>query len=149
MKSRATTPEAYVKALPADRREAMAAVRAVILKNLPKGDEEVLDFGMLAYVVPLRRFPDTYNGRPLMVAALASQKHYLSVYLMGVYESAALRKWFTSQCQKSGRKHDLGKCCVRFRKAEDLPLEVVGEAIARVSVENCLKLYRKSRKGRA
>lgn len=146
MKSRATTPDAYLKSLPAGRREAIGAVRAVILKNLPEGYEEVVDFGMLAYVIPLRRYPDTYNGHPLGVVALASQKQYMSLYLMCVYGSAALKTWFASEFKKAGKKLDMGKSCVRFKRIEDLPLGVIGAAVARVSVDEYVKLYEKSRK---
>ena len=149
MKSSAKTPEAYVKSLPADRRAAISQVRAVLLKNLPEGYEEIVDFGMLAYVVPLKRLPETYNGHPLPIAALASQKQYMSVYLMGVYGDKASRTWFESAFQKAGKKLDMGKFCVRFRKIDDLPLEVIGKAVARVSVDAYLKIYEKSRQGKA
>lgn len=146
MKSSAKTPDAYVKSLPADRREAVSQVRKVILKNLPKGYEEIVDFGMLAYVVPLQRLPDTYNGHPLAIAALASQKQYMSVYLMGVYGHRPTRAWFESEFRKAGKKLDMGKSCVRFKKLDDLPLDVIGKAIARVSVDDYVKIYEKSRK---
>jgi hypothetical protein len=146
MKSRVTTPDAYVKSLPADRRDAIRAVRATILKHLPKGYEETVDFGMLTYVVPLKRYPDTYNGRPLAIAALASQKQYLSLYLMCVYGSAALKTWFASEFKKAGKKLDMGKPCVRFKSVDDLPLDVVGKAIARVSVGDFLRIYERSRR---
>src|SRR5262249_54768370 len=109
MKSSAKSPDEYVKSLPADRREAIGAVRAAILKNLPKGFEEMVDFGMLAYVVPLKRLPDTYNGHPLPIAALASQKNYMSVYLMCVYGNAKLKAWFAAEFKKAGKKLDMGK----------------------------------------
>ena len=149
MKISAATPAAYLKALPADRRAAVAAIRSVIRRNLPKGYEEIVDYGMLVYVVPLKRFPDTYNGHPLGIAALGSQKHYLSLYLMCVYGDGKLRAWFQSEFKKAGKKLDMGKACVRFRKVEDLPLGVIGKAIARVPVEKYLEIYRKSRKGKA
>ena len=145
MKSSAKTPDAYVKSLPADRRHAIRQVRAVILKHLPKGYQEIVDFGMLAYVVPLKRLPETYNGHPLPIAALASQKQYMSVYLMCVYGDTASRSWFQSEFRKAGKKLDMGKSCVRFRKLDDLPLEVIGKAVARVSVDAYLKIYEKSR----
>ena len=107
MKSKAKTPKAYVDGLPPGRREAVAKVRAVILKNLPKGYEETVDFGLLAYVVPLKRYPDTYNGHPLMVAALASQKQYMSVYLMCVYADKATATWFKAEYRKRGKKLDM------------------------------------------
>lgn len=146
MKSAAKTPDAYVKSLPAERREAVAAVRNVILKNLPKGYEETVDFGMLTYVVPLKRYPDTYNGRPLAIAALASQKQYMSVYLMGVYGSPKLKTWFASEFKKAGKNLDMGKSCVRFKRIEDLPLGVIGEAVAKVPVDDYLRIYEASRK---
>jgi hypothetical protein len=146
MKSAAKTPDAYVKSLPAERRDAIGAVRAVILKNLPEGYEEVVDFGMLAYVIPLKRYPDTYNGHPLAVVALASQKQYMSLYLMCVYGSATLKTWFASAFKKAGKTLAMGKSCVRFKRIEDLPLGVIGEAVARVSVDEYLKRYEKSRR---
>ncbi|HEV3026386.1 MAG TPA: DUF1801 domain-containing protein [Planctomycetota bacterium] len=146
MKSRAQTPDAYVKSLPPERREAISAVRATIRRNLPDGYEEIVDFGMLAYVVPLRRFPDTYNGHPLAIAALASQKQYMSVYLMCVYGDPALRVWFESEFRKAGKKLDMGKSCVRFKKLDDLPLGVLGQAVARVSPGAFLQIYKRSRK---
>src|SRR4051812_10696840 len=146
MNSAAKTPDAYVKSLPAERRDAIGAVRAVILKNLPEGYEEVVDFGMLAYVIPLKRYPDTYNGHPLAVVALASQKQYMSLYLMCVYGSATLKTWFASAFKKAGKTLDMGKSCVRFKRIEDLPLGVIGEAVARVSVDEYLRVYEKSRK---
>ncbi|MBV8880946.1 MAG: DUF1801 domain-containing protein [Planctomycetaceae bacterium] len=146
MKSSARTPDAYVKSLPADRREAIAAVRAVVLDHLPKGFVEIVDFGMLSYVVPLERFPDTYNGHPLPIVALASQKRSMSLYLMCVYGHPATRAWFVSAFRKAGKKLDRGKSCVRFKSVDDLPLDVIGKAVARVSVARFLALYRKSRK---
>ena len=146
MKSRAKMPAAYVKSLPAERREAISHVRKVILENLPEGYEETVDFGMLAYVVPLKRFPDTYNGHALAIAALASQKNYMAVYLMCVYGSKPLARWFQSAFKKAGKKLDMGKSCVRFKSIDDLPLDVIGEAIGRVSVDAFLKIYEKSRR---
>ena len=148
MKSSAKTPDAYVKSLPADRREAISAVRKVILKNLPKGYEEIVDFGMLAYVVPLKRFPNTYNGHPAMIAALASQKQYMSVYLMGVYGSGAVAKSFAAAFKKAGKKLDKGKSCVRFKSLDDLVLDALGDVIAAVPVEQYLKIYEQSRTGK-
>jgi len=148
MKSSAATPDAYVKSLSEDRRRAIAAVRKVILDNLPEGYEEVVDFGMLVYVVPLRRFPDTYNGHPLGIVALASQKQYMSLYLMCVYGDPKTRAWFEAEFRKAGKKLDIGKSCVRFRTLDDLPLDVIGKAVARVPVMKLLEMYRKSREGK-
>jgi hypothetical protein len=144
MLSDAKTVDAYLDELPEDRREALQAVRAVILANLPEGYVEGMQYGMIGYYVPLERYPDTYNGQPLGVAALASQKRYMSLYLMAVYaeEDAA---WFRERWESTGRKLEMGKSCLRFRRLEDVPLEVVGEAIARTPVEDFLAAYERSR----
>ena len=139
MQSSARTPEAYVASLPADRRDAIATVRAEILRNLPKGYVETMDFGMLAYVVPLERFPETYNGHPLIYAALASQKQHMAVYLTNVYGHPATAKWFKAEYKKSGKRLDMGKSCVRFRKLDDLPLELIGQTIAKTPLDTFVK----------
>jgi hypothetical protein len=101
---------------------------------------------MLAYVVPLDRYPDTYNGRPLQVAALANQKQYVSLYLMGVYADDAERDWFVDAWNATGTKLNMGKSCVRFKRLDDVPLDVVGEAIGRVSVDDMIAAYERSRR---
>jgi hypothetical protein len=136
------TVEEYLEALPEDRREAIGAVRQVILDNLPEGYVEQIQYGMLAYSVPLERFPDTYNGQPLSLAALASQKRYMSLYMTGVYgEDDA---WFRERWTATGKKLDMGKSCVRFRRLGDVPLEVVGEAIARMSVDDLIAAHERA-----
>jgi hypothetical protein len=134
MRSDAGTVEGYLAALPADRREAIEAVRAVILENLPSGYSEVMNWGMITYEVPLEIYPDTYNGQPLMFAALASQKNYMAVYLTGIYMSDAARDAFEKAYRATGKRFDVGRSCVRFRKLEDLPLELIGETIASIPV---------------
>ena len=145
MNSRAVTVSDYLKGLPADRREAITGVRNAILDSLPAGYEEVMQSGMICYVVPLARFPKTYNGYPLQIAALASQKNYMSLYLMCVYGDKKTENWFRTEFAKSGKMLDMGKSCVRFKKLDDLPLELVGRAVARVSVDDFIALYKKSR----
>lgn len=142
------TPEGYLAALPHDRRQALSVVRDVILANLPDGFEEDIEFGMISYHVPLARYPDTYSGRPLALAALASQKRYMSLYLMGVYADEAEAAWFKDRWTASGRTLDMGKSCVHFRRLEDVPLDVVAEAVARVSVDDLLAAYERSRAAR-
>ena len=139
----------YLDALPADRRAAITRVREVILANLPPGFEEGLEFGMIGYYVPLSRYPDTYNGRPLCIGALASQKQHMAVYLMCVYGDPELARWFAAEWKKTGKKLDLGKSCVRFRSLDDLPLEVIGRTIARVGVDEFLAHYEAARAGTA
>jgi len=155
MHSDATTVEAYLASLPDDRREALAQVRKVIRANLPKGIVEAMNWGMIAYEVPLSTYPDTYNGQPLAYAGLASQKNHMSVYLMGIYGSEALRARFEEEYVATGKRMDIGKACVRFRTLDDLPLEVVGRAIKAVTLKQFLAMHdeaaslRKSKKSRA
>ncbi len=144
--SRASTVEEYLLSLPPERRAAVEAVRRVIRKNLPKGFEEGMQYGMIGYYVPLEIYPDTYNGQPLGLAALASQKNYLSLYLMAVYANPDLREWFEGAYRASGKKLDMGKSCVRFKSVEDLPLELIGEAISRVGMREFISTFEESRR---
>jgi uncharacterized protein YdhG (YjbR/CyaY superfamily) len=154
MRSDATSVEGYLDELPDDRREAIDTVRATILEHLPKGYEEVMNWGMITYQVPLETYPDTYNGKPLMYAALASQKHHMAVYLTGVYATPEAKDEFASRYRATGKKLDMGKSCVRFKKLEDLPLDVLGDTIASVPVDEFVGLVeqagsvRKSRSAR-
>jgi hypothetical protein len=146
VQSKAETVDEYLLELPAARRSAIAAVRGTILKNLPRGYEETMQYGMIAYVVPLEKYPDTYNGHPLTLAALASQKNYMSLYLNNIYASKKMRKWFVQEFKASGKSLDMGKSCVRFKNLEGIPLELVGKAIACTSVDKFIELYEKIRK---
>jgi uncharacterized protein YdhG (YjbR/CyaY superfamily) len=149
MQSQAETVAGYLAALPPERREAMNAVRKVILKNLPKGFEETMTYGMISYVVPFKLYPAGYHcdpSQPLCFAGLASQKNHMSLYLMTVYGHKETEKWFVKAYKASGKKLDMGKSCIRFKSLEDLPLDVIGQAIARVPVEQYIKAYEDSRK---
>jgi hypothetical protein len=146
MKSSAATVAEYLESLPADRRAAIERVRATILEHLPDGYEEGMQFGMIGYYVPLERYPDTYNGRPLQVAALANQKRYMALYLMAQY--AGRDSWFREEYAKRGLKLDMGKSCVRFRSLDELPLDLVGRAIAETPVDEFIRLYENARGGR-
>jgi uncharacterized protein YdhG (YjbR/CyaY superfamily) len=139
--SKAKTVEQYLAALPADRRRALAAVRQVILKNLPEGYEESLQSGMISYVIPLEKYPNTYNGQALAIASLASQKNHLSLYLMSIYSDKHTGDWFTKEYGESGKKLDMGKSCIRFKKVDDLPLELIGQAVGLTSVDEFISLY--------
>ncbi len=135
MQSKATTVQEYLAQLPADRRQAMEAVRQVILKNLDKDYEEGMQYGMIGYFVPHRVYPAGYHcnpKEPLPFVGLGSQKNHMSLYLMCVYGNTEHTKWFQDAWAKTGKKLDMGKACVRFKKIEDLALEVIGEAIKRV-----------------
>jgi hypothetical protein len=132
MKSTATTVKEYLEELPEDRRAAIQAVRKTILKHLPKGYEEVLQYGMIGYVVPLKDFPAGYLNRkdePIPYVCLASQKNYMSIYLMSVYGPGEAQ--FRKEYAATGKKLDMGKSCVRFKKVDDLALDVIGRAVAR------------------
>ena len=142
VKSEAKTAEEYIANLTPDRKKIISQVRELILMNLPKGYEEVIEWGMLAYVVPLSILPDTYNKKPLQYAALASQKNYNSLYLMSVYGDPKIEADFIADYEATGKKLDMGKSCVRFKNIEDLPLEIIGKVIARTSVAEYVKRYR-------
>ena len=155
MKSNAKTVGEYLASLPPERRSAIETVRNVILENLDEDYEEGMDYGAINYVVPHRVFPAGYHADPkrgLPFAALASQKNYMSVYLMGLYcgciegtQDTALVRWFRTAWAKSGRKLDMGKACIRFKKVDDLALDVLGEAIRRVPAKLYVETYLKTR----
>ena len=139
MQSNARTVEEYLRSLPEDRRAAISAVRKVILANLPKGYEECMSYGMIGYVVPHSIYPAGYHCNPklpLPYANLASQKNHMALYLMCCYGDKATYQWFCKAWKATGKKLDMGKSCVRFKKLEDVSLEVIGEVIARVPVKN-------------
>ena len=136
MRSEAKTVDEYLKSLPEDRRAALIVVRNVIIKNLSKGYEEVMNWGMIAYQVPLKVYPKTYNNQPLLFAALASQKNHMAVYLSGIYMLEDSRKHFESEYKKTGKRFDVGKSCVRFKKLDDLPLPLIGETIASLEMKD-------------
>jgi uncharacterized protein YdhG (YjbR/CyaY superfamily) len=146
VRSTAATADQYLGELPDDRRAAIAEVRRAILDNLPTGFVEAMNWGMISYEVPLETFPDTYNKQPLMYAALASQKNHMAVYLTTVYGNPELEQWFRDAYMASGKKLDMGKSCVRFKKLEDLPVDLIGETIGKVSLGRFLDMYRGARR---
>jgi len=139
MRSEAETVDAYLAELPDDRRAAIEEVRATILANLPDGYEEAMNWGMITYQVPLDTYPDTYNGQPLMYAGLASQKNHMAVYLSAVYADEDTRDTFLDAYRASGKKLDMGKSCVRFKRLDDLPVELIGETIGAVEVADFVR----------
>ena len=139
--SSATTAEQYLAELPDDRRADVARVREVILANLPDGFEETMQYGMIGYAIPLERFPNTYNGQALGSVALAAQKRHISVYLHGLYASRELTDWFVAAYAESGKKLNMGKSCVRFRRADDAALDVIGAAVARVTPDDLIAAH--------
>ena len=144
MQSKATTVGDYLAELPEDRRAAMEAVRAVILANLDEDYEEGMQYGMIGYYVPHRVYAAGYHcdpKQPLPFVCLASQKNYMSLYMMSVYGDSKLATWFASAWAKTGKKLDMGKSCIRFKKVENLALDVIGEAIRRQPVAKHIKYY--------
>jgi len=146
MQSSAKTVLEYLDELPPDRVEAIETVRDVILDNLPDGYEEAMSWGMITYQVPLIRYPDTYNKKPLMLAALASQKNHMAVYLTAVYADDESRSEFVAAYKETGMRIDMGKSCVRFRRLDDLPLDLIGKAIAAFSVDEFIHLTEQARR---
>lgn len=152
MQSKATTVTQYLRELPPDRRQAIEAVRRVILDNLDPGIEEGMSYGMIGYAIPHRVFPPGYHCNPklpLPFAALASQKNYMSLYLMTVYGEGAHWQRFEKDWAKSGKKLDMGKCCLRFKRLEDLALDVIARAIRGVSAADYIRHYQTALAGTA
>ena len=133
----------YLASLPDDRRATLTIVRDVILANLPQGFVEGMQYGMLSYMIPLERYPKTYNGQPLCYVGLAAQKRYSSLYLMNVYGEREAT--FRTAYAASGKKLDMGKSCVRFRKVDDLALDVIGRQIASDTAESFIQYYEAAR----
>ena len=156
MQSKAATVDEYLRALPEERRAAIAAVREVILRNLDRDYEEGMSYGAIGYYVPHRVYPAGYSADPrqgLPFAALASQKNYMSLYLMGLYcgcvdgvSDTERVRWFRAAWARTGKKLDMGKACIRFKRLDDLPLEVVGEAIRRVPARLYIEQYEELRR---
>ena len=152
MISKALTPEQYIKELPADRKEPVSKLRETVLKNLPKGFKELMGYGMLGYVVPHELYPAGYHCDPkqaLPFMGIASQKHFVALYHMGIYASPELLKWFTTEYTKqSPFKLDMGKSCIRFKKTEHIPYKLLGELVKKVTVKDWINLYEKNLKRR-
>jgi hypothetical protein len=147
MQSKTTTVKEYLAELPSDRRAAISAVRDVILKNLDKGYDEGMQYGGIGYYVPHKNYPPGYHCDPkiaLPFAGLASQKNHMAVYMMCMYGENEQESWFRKEWAKTGKKLDMGKCCIRFRKLENLPLELIGEAIRRMPAKKWIAYYEKS-----
>lgn len=149
MQSKAATVDQYLAELPADRREAVQTIRKVILDNLDAEYEEGMQYGMIGYYVPHRVFPPGYHcdpRQPLPFAALGSQKNHMAIYLMCLYGHTPLEEWFRGAWAKAGKKLDMGKCCVRFKKLEDVALDVVAETMRRVPAAKYVAYYEEALK---
>lgn len=148
MHSDAKTADDYIAELPADRFEAISELRHTILDNLPEGYVESMNYGMITYEVPLEVYPDTYNGKPLSYAALANQKNHFAVYLSGIYQDDGRRDDFLDAYKATGKRLDVGQSCVRFRKFEDVPFDVIADAIAAVPMDEFVEVAKRARAGK-
>jgi len=148
MQSTAQLPSEYIESLPEDRKEAILKIRDAILKNLPKGFEEVMNYGMLGYVVPHSIYPKGYHcdsKLPLPFMGLASQKNNISFYHMGIYADKKLLDWFVSEYPKHVKsKLDMGKSCIRFKKMNEIPFALIGELASKLTPERWIELYESS-----
>jgi hypothetical protein len=145
MTSTATTPDQYLAELPEDRREPVSKLHAAILKSLPKGFTAIMNYGMLGYVVPHSLYPAGYHcdpKLPLPFAGLASQKNSINFYHMGLYANKELYDWFVSEYPKhSKQKLDMGKSCIRFKKPDDIPFQLIGQLMKKLTVKDWIHLY--------
>lgn len=146
----AKTVDEYIEAIPEERQAAFSRLRAVILENLPEGFEETISYKMPSYVVPLSIFPDGYHCKPetpLPFISIASQKHFIGFYHMGVYSDPELLDWFqAAYADLDIGKLDMGKSCIRLKKPEKIPFDLLGELVSRISAEQWIATYEKSLK---
>ncbi|MDR6564388.1 MULTISPECIES: DUF1801 domain-containing protein [unclassified Arcicella] len=150
MQSNALTPDEYVEQLPEDRKLAINALRKAILENIPEGFSEVMSYGMIGYVIPHSLYPDGYHcdpSLPLPFLNIASQKNFVAVYHMMVYSDPTLHEWFVAEYPKHTKaKLDMGKSCIRFKKVDQIPYQLIGELATKVTVDEWISRYEKSYK---
>lgn len=145
VQSKAASVSQYLAELPPERRAVVSKVRDLVNAHMPAGYVETMAFGMIGWGIPLSRYPETYNKQPLGYVALAAQKNGYSLYLMGVYGVAEQEKKLRAAAAAQGKKLDMGKSCLRFKQAEDLPLDAIGELIASMGVDDYIAVYEASR----
>lgn len=145
MRSKAITPQQYLDELPEDHKQAVSELRKVVLKNLPKGFKEEMNYGMLGYVIPKELYPAGYHCDPTMPVPfmnIASQKNFIALYHMGIYANPKLYQWFVTEYPKhSKQKLDMGKSCIRFKKPEDIPYQLIGELASKMTPTDWLEIY--------
>jgi uncharacterized protein YdhG (YjbR/CyaY superfamily) len=150
MQSKAATPQEYIDSLPNERKDAMSELRNVIKKNLPKGFQEEMGYGMMGYSVPHSLYPAGYHcdpKQPLPFIGIASQKNFIAVYHMGIYADPKLLDWFTKEYPKHVKtKLDMGKSCIRFKKPEQIPFKLIGELASKMTPQDWIKVYEKNMK---
>jgi uncharacterized protein YdhG (YjbR/CyaY superfamily) len=148
VQSKAKSVAEYLEELEPERRAVIEKVRACVLKHLPEGYEEVMNWGMITYEVPLDRYPKTYNKKPLLYVSLAAQKNHYAVYLMCAYTDSEYHQMLKEGFEKAGVKLDMGKSCVRFRNLDGVHLPTIGKVVGACSVEDYIGIYEESRGGR-
>ena len=141
MQSKASTVKQYLKELPDNRRETISTIRDRILKILPTGYVETMNWGMISYEIPLKTYPDTYNKQPLPIASLASQKNHMAIYMLGCYMVPNQQEKLLNAYKEMGVKHNMGKSCIRFTKLEKIPLDTIIEIIRDFPVDEYIKHY--------
>jgi hypothetical protein len=150
MQYEAASPEAYLEMIPEDRRQAFATLRETFLKHLPKGFKEGMGYGMIGFVVPHSLYPDGYHcnpKQPLPFISIASQKNFIALYHMGIYADPALLEWFqTEYAKRVPSKLDMGKSCIRFKKINQIPYDLLQELAGKMTVEQWIDLYEKNYK---
>ena len=148
MNSKTQSVEAYLDEIPDKRKEAFIKLREVINSNLPEGFEETMSYGMVGFIVPHKLYPAGYHCNPklpLPFVNLANQKNYIALYHLGIYANEELLNWFTTEYSKfSTTKLDMGKSCIRFKKIDKIPYELIGKLIAKVSAQEWISTYEKS-----
>ena len=148
MQSKATSPEKYIEELPEEWQAAFKKLRAIIKKNLPKGFKEEMSYGMIGYVVPHSTYPAGYHcdpKLPLPFMNIASQKNFIAIYHMGIYAMPELMKWFTeAHAKASSKKLDIGKSCIRYKKPEDIPFDLIGQLASKITVDEWIAVYEKN-----
>lgn len=148
MQSKAATPDEYIKEIPVERQAAFKKLRAVIKKNLPKGYKEGMGYGMMGWDVPHSIYPAGYHCNPkdpLPFMGIASQKNFIAVYHMGVYADPKLLKWFQeAHAKASPKKIDMGKSCIRYKKPEDIPFDLIGELASKITPAEWIATYEKN-----
>lgn len=145
MQSSAKTVNEYLASIPAERKESFSKLRDTVLKNIPKGFKEEMNYGMLGYVVPHTIYPNGYHcdpKAPLPFACIASQKNFIALYHMGIYSDKSLLDWFVKEyAAQSKHKLDMGKSCIRFKKMDDVPVKLIGELAGKMTAKEWIKMY--------
>lgn len=145
MTYKVSSPSEYLQAIPEERREAMEKLRETILENIPDGFEETVGYGMMGYCVPHKRYPPGYHCNPkdpLPFVGMASQKHFIALYHMGIYAMPELLNWFVAEFPKHSKsKLDMGKSCIRFKKPGDIPFDLIAQLMRKVTVEEWVEVY--------